>query len=643
MDRRVRLLYIDDDDQFVGLLADFLKRRRSTIDLTTATTARGGLDHVAENPVDCVVSAYRLPDLDGLTVLDRVRETRPDLPVILVAAEDNEGLASEAIAHGVTDFFRKELRDEQFDVLTHRISNAVQQYRATKRAVELERIRAVRRKVTRELVYAGTREEIERAVCSVMSDADPYRFAWIGEHNPDAQAVEPRAAAGVEDGYLDTVVITIDGGPTSRGPTGRAIRTRELAVMQDIPHNPEYEPWREDALERGYRSSAAVPLIYDDTLYGVLNVYADRIGAFDDQERELLSEVGADIAHAIYRAEIRTRQERSEQLIETLPIGVYRASPGSDGEILDANPALADIFGAESPQELVGRPVSDLYWNPEDRMALSARLQRVGLVENWAIRQQTLDAEEIWTSITAIQTRENGEVCFDGIVQDITERKEHERQLTVLDRVLRHNLHNDMTVIRGWAETIRDEADDELAAAARRIVEQSDRLLATADKQRAITEVVTKPIQRVAIDATSIVEELATSAREAHPDADIELDLLDEAVVSVTPGFDRAIAELIENAIVHNDRTTPEVAITITTLDKAVRIRIEDNGPGIPEAERTLLTGEQKIEPLYHGSGLGLWLVYWIVKRSNGKLLIETAEPHGSVVTIQLSFTASDQ
>ncbi|MFC7140237.1 PAS domain-containing protein [Halosimplex aquaticum] len=134
------------------------------------------------------------------------------------------------------------------------------------------------------------------------------------------------------------------------------------------------------------------------------------------------------------RKERERELQRYERLVENLPVGVYRNTPGPDGEFVEMNDALARIFDADSPAELMEVPVSDLYPDPEARAAFSERLRREGIVRNEELRQRTLDDREIWISVTGIKTEEDGEVYFDGIVQDITERTERERELRETER-----------------------------------------------------------------------------------------------------------------------------------------------------------------------------------------------------------------
>lgn len=169
----------------------------------------------------------------------------------------------------------------------------------------LDRINSVLRDVNRAIVAASTRAEIERAVCRRFADAEPYKFAWIGSPRGAADEMIPSEWAGVDDAYLSEVTITIDERATGMGPTGRAYRTATPQVARDIPENPMFEPWRESALSRDFRSSAAIPLVYRETVYGVLNLYTARGDAFDDREVAVLHELGETIGHAMNAVESR--------------------------------------------------------------------------------------------------------------------------------------------------------------------------------------------------------------------------------------------------------------------------------------------------------------------------------------------------
>ncbi len=159
------------------------------------------------------------------------------------------------------------------------------------------------------IVRAREEKELLYGVCGIFVKEGGYRMAWIGYAEQDtARTVRPIASAGVENGYLENVQITWADDEHGRGPTGRAIRTREPSIARNTQQDPDYAPWREEAKCRGYASSIALPLILDDRPLGALMLYSQSTDAFDEHEVAMLTELAQDLAYAI-RA-LRTKSER---------------------------------------------------------------------------------------------------------------------------------------------------------------------------------------------------------------------------------------------------------------------------------------------------------------------------------------------
>ena len=126
----IQVLHVDDDPDFADIAATFLEREGDGFVVETATSAAAALDRLADLDVDCIVSDYDMPEMDGLEFLAAVRDDHPDLPFVLFTGKGSEEIASQAISAGVTDYIQKEVGTGQYAVLANRIRNAVTQYRS---------------------------------------------------------------------------------------------------------------------------------------------------------------------------------------------------------------------------------------------------------------------------------------------------------------------------------------------------------------------------------------------------------------------------------------------------------------------------------------------------------------------------------
>ena len=241
----------------------------------------------------------------------------------------------------------------------------------------------------------------------------------------------------------------------------------------------------------------------------------------------------------------------------------------------------------------------------------------------------------------------DGETMFAELIAQLLEREleqeQHEAELTrqtnlslVLNRVLRHNLRNDMSVIRGFTQLMADKIDD--PSYSETALKNIDKLIKLAEKARQLDRIVATNYERESTDITGLINNITQSVSQEYPNASISVEYDEDVTVAVKPSFEDALKELIENAVMHSGKT-PTVCISVELVPNAVEIQIADNGPGLASHEAdVLLTGTET--PLTHGTGLGLWLSHWIVTSHDGTV-DATVTDDGTTMTITVPRTPS--
>jgi len=379
-----------------------------------------------------------------------------------------------------------------------------------------------------------------------------------------------------------------------------------------------------------------------------------------------------------------------------------------------------------------------------DRAGLTGRLQQLALVQGmslvvvlativsfgvWEYRTNVRQAERLLAGFGALRRgeydyslslsageewRQIGEGFTDlasGLRAREAALREQGQRLEVLNRVLRHNLRNEMSVVLNYADIIRDFTDDgQIEQAADTILETSRTLTALSDKARQVRSAFEDADRYVTFEAADLVSGAVATVADDYPDVDVRTSVPDGVAVVGIPSLGAAVENLLENACEHNDAADPTVDVSVEVDDVAavdleepasfefadrgdaaadgsgeavsesggdspgavdgstsdgsaaggaaaatgadaagereaagtppdptgvVRLAVADNGPGIPDHEYEVLTkGEETA--LEHGSGLGLWLVFWVVEKSGGELTFGENEPRGAVVTMEL-------
>lgn len=221
-----------------------------------------------------------------------------------------------------------------------------------------------------------------------------------------------------------------------------------------------------------------------------------------------------------------------------------------------------------------------------------------------------------------------------------TDRLERQREeLQVLHRVLRHNLRNDLNVISGYVELVRDNPDspkrDEWC---QQVLDGVEGLQHYTERAREIHQISAGDDRTRSFDLTKTVSNVLATNPAVTNAVDIKTTLPESAPVEANHKLPLAVDELVTNAIEHNDTETPAVELTVTPdrgPPASTQVIVEDNGPGIHRETIEVLERARE-EQLLHHSGLGLWMVYWTVMASEGDLTIEPLDERGTRVVVTL-------
>jgi PAS domain S-box-containing protein len=340
------------------------------------------------------------------------------------------------------------------------------------------------------------------------------------------------------------------------------------------------------------------------------------------------------------RQALQRSEEKYRTLTENVNLGVYRTTPGPDGTFVEVNPAMVDMFGYDSREELMEQLVSALYRHPEERRAFNEKMHAEGEVRDWELELRKKDGTRFTGSVSAVAvTDATGEVqYFDGIVADITERKHMQDALSQLNdvlkltnKIMRHDMVNHLNIIRGALELYSEEPEEELLGKAFSRIEQSVELI---KRMRELEALVASGDALQPHDLKETIEDVAGQY-------DIPISITGDATVLADAALHPVIDNIVRNAVVHGG--TDRIDVSISAMDGQCEVRIADTGSGIPDHVKERVFEERFSHGGQAGTGLGLYIVKKTVERYGGSVAIEDNEPHGTVVVLHLKRAREQQ
>lgn len=311
------------------------------------------------------------------------------------------------------------------------------------------RVYAITSKISQMIVLAKEPDTILRETCNIAVEHGKFLMAWIGLADEIILGIKPVAWAGHEDGYLAAMKdILISNNLHKEGPAAYAFRIGKPCHTADIITDPTMVPWREEALKRGYRASAAFPIKTDGKTIGVLTLYAAEVSFFNDSEINLLQEVTNNIGFALEKIEAEKEKLKAQEnflkeklftdaVIDSVPGLLYLYD--AEGRLKRWNKKHTEITGY-SDEELNNFYVLDWYkGNPDDCQKIATELKRTLEVGYGASEANltTKDGSQVSFYFTAVRLVIDQKVYFTGIGIDITDRKKAIEEIIYNEQRLR--------------------------------------------------------------------------------------------------------------------------------------------------------------------------------------------------------------
>lgn len=286
-------------------------------------------------------------------------------------------------------------------------------------------------------------------ICEIIVDSGGYCMSGVGfKMDDEKKSVNMVAHYGENSNYLENANVNWDENDKNGcGPVGIAIRSRKPYVAQDIKTDPAFGSWRQAALDRGYASDIALPLIYNDNVFGILLVYSAQVNRFDSEEIKLLSSLSDNLAMGIntlrlakerhqVEQELRYSEEKFAKIFRNSPYAVV-ISTVDNGEIIDLN-ENAEKMSGYSRDEIIGQSSLDFgaWKDSKTRTKLVNELKRTGIIKSKEVDMLLRSGETRKIELSAESINITGKAYMISVARDVTERKQLEEYLRLHEYIV---------------------------------------------------------------------------------------------------------------------------------------------------------------------------------------------------------------
>ena len=342
----------------------------------------------------------------------------------------------------------------------------------------------------------------------------------------------------------------------------------------------------------------------------------------------------------VLTAAVEDLVERFSTVIDAAPVAICAVD--EEGRIQLWNPVAEDVFGIERA-EAMGRSFAVAWAEEVDTDGFESYLTRLldgERIVGETARHRHPDGALVDTRVWAAPLHGEGPDGAAFVVLDVTAQRGRRQRLAVLNRVLRHNVRNDVNVLQGHVELLAErlpDGDDEVTRSLQVVRQRLDDIVDLSETARRIERVADADrAETVRLDLATVLTERVDRLCRTYPACEVSASVPDHAPVRCHELLPYALDNVLENAVEHADSATPHITVDLSASPDTdrVAVRVADDGPGLPAVERQVLETAEETQ-LTHSVGLGLWLTNWIVRGSSGRIDVDSTAD-GTAVVVEL-------
>lgn len=294
------------------------------------------------------------------------------------------------------------------------------------RLARLNQIYSVLSETNKAVANSKTRTDLFVSISKIAVNIGGFSMAWMGIKHGDQ--IIPMASAG-DDGYIKTIAVRLDESPRSKGPIGKSVQNNRVCYVNSTATDPSFLPWREEALQRNYRSMAALPIRLKDRVVGCFSLYSNIENYFDSPTLDLLEDMCQDISVGLRQIDEETKRVETEGKLQQLYQAIEHSASAvtitdKHGIVEYVNPQFTSLTGY-IPEDIIGLTPEEMASYEVNQINYVEMQKHLNAGKSWRgeLQNKTKSGDLLWTLQHVAPIRDDKEEIthFVSTAYDITE------------------------------------------------------------------------------------------------------------------------------------------------------------------------------------------------------------------------------